>query len=183
MSDDFFTHARDHINRAGFEYQGDYAERSWAHTTFGYRFEDENGSVGDVYDQTRDQRLPAGTRFLRSTADRLGTLLGRRWSALPAQQRIRQHGSAAGCAHFPGAEGRAGIVGYAVAIQLRTGFKEPRLEETFAGPPFSIPNPGLKPERTRRFRSRLRAEPVGQPILAHSNLLQQSVSRPDRLSD
>src|SRR5581483_7653372 len=35
------------INRAGFEYQGEYWEKSWAQTTFGYRFEDENGFVGD----------------------------------------------------------------------------------------------------------------------------------------
>lgn len=33
------------------------------------------------------------------------------------------------------------------------GFKEPRLEETFAGPPYSVPNPGLKPERTRSFET------------------------------
>ena len=31
------------INRAGFEYQGDYSPRNWAHTTVGYEFEDENG--------------------------------------------------------------------------------------------------------------------------------------------
>src|SRR5580692_3495994 len=35
------------FNRAGFDYQGDYVERSWAHTTIGYEFEDENGFVGD----------------------------------------------------------------------------------------------------------------------------------------
>jgi hypothetical protein len=32
-----------HINRAGFMYQGDYTPRSWAQTTVGYEFEDENG--------------------------------------------------------------------------------------------------------------------------------------------
>ena len=26
------------FNRAGFDYQGDYVERSWAHTTIGYEF-------------------------------------------------------------------------------------------------------------------------------------------------
>src|ERR1017187_7712166 len=35
------------INRAGFDYQGDYVERTWAETTIGYEFEDENGSVND----------------------------------------------------------------------------------------------------------------------------------------
>lgn len=35
------------INRAGVEYQGEYVLRSWARSTFGYYFEDENGWVGD----------------------------------------------------------------------------------------------------------------------------------------
>src|SRR5258708_7526404 len=55
---DFASHEVDHINRGGFEYQGDYSERSWAHTTFGYRVENENGFVGDVgFGQTHGQRL------------------------------------------------------------------------------------------------------------------------------
>src|SRR6202140_4750739 len=41
-------HAVDHFNRAGFDYQGDYSERSWAHTTLGYEWEDENAFVGDT---------------------------------------------------------------------------------------------------------------------------------------
>jgi vitamin B12 transporter len=32
-----------------------------------------------------------------------------------------------------------------------TGFKEPRLEETFAGAPYSLPNTSLKPERLSSF--------------------------------
>src|SRR6202140_5037637 len=56
---DFPSHEVDRINRAGFEYQGDYSERVWAHTTFGYRVENENGFVGDVNfpPQTHGQRL------------------------------------------------------------------------------------------------------------------------------
>jgi len=37
------------VNRAGFEYQGQYWERSWARLIVGYRFEDENGFVGDLF--------------------------------------------------------------------------------------------------------------------------------------
>jgi outer membrane cobalamin receptor len=40
---DCFFSAPFSINRAGFEYQGDYSPRDWAHTVFGYDFEDENG--------------------------------------------------------------------------------------------------------------------------------------------
>ena len=56
---DFPSHEVDHINRAGFEYQGDYSERSWAHTTFGFRVENENGFVGNLAygSQTHGQRL------------------------------------------------------------------------------------------------------------------------------
>ena len=43
-------HAIANINRAGFEYQGEYTERSWAHTTVGYEFEDENGTTGSLPD-------------------------------------------------------------------------------------------------------------------------------------
>src|SRR5712671_4143237 len=32
-------HSVDHFNRAGFDYQGDYSERTWAHTTLGYELE------------------------------------------------------------------------------------------------------------------------------------------------
>src|SRR5256884_3469642 len=41
-------HAFTSINRAGFEYQGDYLQRNWARATLGYEFEDENGFVGDL---------------------------------------------------------------------------------------------------------------------------------------
>jgi len=35
------------INRAGVQYQGEYWARTWARSTFGYQFEDENGFIGD----------------------------------------------------------------------------------------------------------------------------------------
>ena len=55
---DFPSHEVDRINRVGFEYQGDYSESGWTHTTFGYRAENENGFVGDVnFGQTHGQRL------------------------------------------------------------------------------------------------------------------------------
>jgi len=43
--------------------------------------------------------------------------------------------------------------GTRLRFSYATGFKEPRLEETFAGAPYSIPNPGLKPERVRAFEA------------------------------
>ena len=45
---DFQFHNVNLFNRAGFEYQGIYQERSWANTTFGYEFEDETGTTGNL---------------------------------------------------------------------------------------------------------------------------------------
>jgi vitamin B12 transporter len=149
---DFLAHEVDRINRVGFEYQGDYSERTWAHTTFGYRVENENGFIGDVnYGQTHGQRLNndaylqqqvtwknltaiAGGRFIHNSAfgntgvPRVALI----WQALPAGET------------FSGTRFR---------FSYATGFKEPRLEETFAGPPYSQPNTALKPERSRSFEA------------------------------
>jgi vitamin B12 transporter len=47
--------------------------------------------------------------------------------------------------------------GTRLRFSYATGFKEPRLEESFNGlpgpDPFNIPNPGLKPERVRAFEA------------------------------
>ncbi len=154
---DFQSHEVDRINRAGFEYQGDYSERSWAHTTFGYRVENENGFVGDVnFGQTHGQRLEddlyaqqqltwgrlsavAGGRFVHNSAygntgvPRVAlTLLARRGGEVLSNTRLR--------------------------FSYSTGFKDPRLEETFAGLPFSFPNPRLKPERVRAFEAGFRQD-------------------------
>jgi outer membrane receptor protein involved in Fe transport len=45
--------------------------------------------------------------------------------------------------------------GTRLRFSYATGFKEPRLEETFAGPPYTRPNLGLKPERSRSFEAGL----------------------------
>jgi vitamin B12 transporter len=152
---DFPSHEVDRINRAGFEYQGDYSERTWGHTTFGYRLENENGFVGDInFGQTHGQRLNndvyveqqltwktliaiAGARFIHNSAfgntgvPRIALI----WQAL-----------------------RAGdfFSGTRLRFSYATGFKEPRLEETFNGippNPFNLPNTTLKPERSRSFEA------------------------------
>jgi vitamin B12 transporter len=152
-ADDFATHARDHINRAGFEYQGDYAERSWAHTTFGYRFEDENGVVGDLYYQTSTN----GFR-LNNDAYAQQQIVWGRLSAIAGARFVHDNRFGnVGVPHvalaFLALRGGQVFSGTRFRFSYATGFKEPRLEETFAGPPFSTPNPGLKPERTRAFEA------------------------------
>jgi len=149
---DFASHEVDRINRAGFEYQGDYSERSWAHTTFGYRTENENGFVGQVIEgetQTHGQRLNNDAYVQQQISYKtLSVIAGGRLV----------HDSAFGSTGVPrvaltwqALRGGEILSGTRLRFAYATGFKEPRLEETFAGPPFSQPNPGLLPERSRSF--------------------------------
>ncbi len=152
---DFASHEIDHINRGGFEYQGDYSESSRAHTTFGYRVENENGFVGDVdYGlQTHGQRLNNDVYVQQQvTIGRLSAIAGGRFV----------HDSAFGNTGMPrvaitlqALRGGEIFSGTRLRFSYATGFKEPRLEETFAGPPYTQANPGLKPERSRSFEAGL----------------------------
>jgi outer membrane cobalamin receptor len=150
--DDFPSHEVDRINRVGFEYQGDYSERTWAHTTFGYRIENENGFVGDVnFGQTHGQRLENDAYLQQQFSwGRLSAVAGGRFV----------HNSAFGNTGVPrvaltllALRGGEIFSGTRLRFSYATGFKEPRLEETFAGSPYSFPNPGLKPERVRAFEA------------------------------
>jgi vitamin B12 transporter len=149
------SHEVDHINRGGFEYQGDYSERAWAHTTFGYRVENENGFVGDLDfpPQTHGQRLNNDVYVQQQlTLGRLSLIVGGRLV----------HDSAFGNTGVPrvalmlqALRGGEVFSGTRLRFSYATGFKEPRLEETFAGPPYTQPNVGLKPERSRSFEAGL----------------------------
>jgi vitamin B12 transporter len=149
--DDFPTHASDHIDRAGFEYQGDYVEQNWGHTTFGDRFEDENGVIGDL-------DYPPSTHGVRVNDDFYAQqqVIWKRLSVIAGGRFV--HNGAFGNTGLPrvaltllALRGGQILSGTRLHFSYADGFKEPRLEETFAGPPFSVPNPGLKPERTRAF--------------------------------
>jgi outer membrane receptor protein involved in Fe transport len=139
------------------EYQGDYSERSWAHTTLGYRVENENGFVGDVnFGQTHGQRLNNDAYVQQQmTLGRLLVIVGGRFV----------HDSAFGNTGVPRValtwqvlRGSEVFSGTRLRFSYATGFKEPRLEETFAGPPFSQPNTRLKPERSRSFEAGLQQD-------------------------
>jgi vitamin B12 transporter len=150
---DFPSHEYDHINRVGFEYQGDYSERSWTHTTLGYRVENENGVVGDL-----DYPPSASGQRLNQDVYLQQQLSWGRFSAIAGGRFV--HSSVFGNIGVPRVAltllaRRGGDVVSATRLRFSyaTGFKEPRLEETFAGAPYSVPNPGLKPERVRAFEA------------------------------
>ena len=150
---DYASHEVDRINRAGFEYQGDYSERTWAHTTFGYRVENENGFIGDLDypPQTHGQRLNDDVYAQQQLVlGRLSAIFGGRFV----------HNSAFGNTGVPrvaltlqALRGNQIFSGTRLRFSYATGFKEPRLEETFAGLPYTFPNPGLKPERVCAFEA------------------------------
>ncbi len=152
---DYPSNEIDHINRVGLEYQGDYSERSWAHTTFGYRLENENGFVGNVdYGApTHGQRLNNDAYLQQQvTWKTLNIIVGGRYI----------HNSAFGDTGVPRVavawqvlRGNETFSGTRLRFSYATGFKEPRLEETFAGPPYTLPNLSLKPERVTSYEAGL----------------------------
>jgi outer membrane cobalamin receptor len=148
---DFPFHDIALINRAGFEYEGDYSERSWAHTTIGYRFEDENGEVGSIGSQAHGVRLNDdvyGQQIV--TFNRFSLIAGARFVH---NGTFGNTGVPRVALTFLAARGGSTLSGTRFRFSYATGFKEPRLEETFAAPPYSIPNLNLLPERNRALEA------------------------------
>ena len=141
------------LNRAGFEYQGQYVERSWAQTTVGYRFEDENGFVGDLTSPPIDHGLRLNHEFYgqqQLTLGRLSVVAGARFV----------HNGSFGNKGVPrvaltlqALRGGRVFSGTRLRFSYATGIKEPLLEESFASGPFTVPNPNLRPETNRSFEA------------------------------
>lgn len=141
-------------NRAGFEYQTEYAARTWATTTFGYRFEDENAHNGEILSGS-------DTHGIRRNHAVYGqeVLLFSRFSLIPG---IRfEHNESFGnkavprvAATFLAIRGGEFFSGTRFRFVYGTGIKEPSFEESFGIAAFLIvPNPNLKPEETRSFEA------------------------------
>ncbi len=150
---DFLTHGIADTNRAGFDYQGDYQERTWSRTTFGYEFEDENGFVGDL----DYPPLVHGLRLNHAVFAQQLLTLGRLTAVAGARF---QHIGTFGNSGLPrvaltlqALRGGTVFSGTSLRFTYATGFKEPTLDQTFAGPPFSVANLNLKPERNRSFEA------------------------------
>lgn len=158
---DFPFNSVANLNRAGFEYQGSYLERSWAQTTFGYRFEDENGFVGDPTAPPMDH----GLRLNHDAYIQQEATLGR----LSAVAGVRfVHNGSFGNTGVPrvalslqALRGGAVLSGTRLRFSYATGVKEPLLEESFASGPFTVPNPNLKPERNRAFEAGIQQRFLG----------------------
>jgi vitamin B12 transporter len=144
------------FNRAGFDYQGDYAERSWAHTTIGYEFEDENGFVNDPIPQAfagggHGLRLNEAAYVQQAlTLGRLNVIVGGRFAHNTTFGNIGLPRVALG---FQALRGSHIFSGTRLNFSYATGIKEPRFEETFVSSQFQLPNLNLKAERNRALEA------------------------------
>jgi len=141
------------INHLAFEYQGDYSERTWAHSTFGYRIENETATF--EYPQfppaTSGQRLNQDAYLQQQlTLGRLSAIAGGRFV----------HSSAFGNTGVPrvaltllALRGGDLFSGTRLRFSYATAYMEPDFVETFAGLPYYVPNRGLLPVRTRAFEA------------------------------
>jgi outer membrane cobalamin receptor len=160
-----------HINRAGFQYQGDYTPRSWAQTTVGYEFEDENGrfftdskSFNPFMEFTQHisglrlnhsvflqehmtwKRLSAtaGVRYMHSgTSSSVVSEVGRTSKVVPRVALT-----------LLAVKGGEIFSGTRLRFSYASGIKDARFEELFVSePPSILANPHLKPEENRAFEA------------------------------
>jgi vitamin B12 transporter len=151
---DFPYHDLASINRAGLEYQGDVWERSWTRTTFGYRFEDENGFVGDI------NSPPLGHGLRRNHSLYGQQVFATHRATLIAGVRY-EHNESFGNRAVPEAaisyllwNGREAFGALRLRGRYAEGVKEPRFEESFGVGGFNIvANPDLKPETNRSLEA------------------------------
>ncbi|MGP0017349.1 MAG: TonB-dependent receptor [Candidatus Sulfotelmatobacter sp.] len=156
----------EHVNRSGFNYQGDYTPRSWAQTTVGYEFEDENGDFNSQFLTTDSLGNPIiGGSFTH------GLRLNH---ALFVQQRITRgrisviagvryvHNASFGdravprvAVTFLALRGGEILSGTRLRFSYAGGVKEPSFEESFGitGTYPTNPNPELKPEENHAFEA------------------------------
>ena len=142
------------VNRAGFEYQGEYSPRTWARTIFGYRLEYENGHSGEILSGS-------DTHGLRRNHAVYGqqVLTFSRFSLIPGLR--VEHNESFGDKAVPRlAATLLAIRGHELfsATRLRfaygDGIKAPSFEESFGiAAALILPNPRLKAEETRSLEA------------------------------
>jgi outer membrane cobalamin receptor len=144
------------VNRAGFDYQGNYVERTWAETTVGYEFEDENGSVNDPVPAAyasgghglRLNEAAYGQQALN--LGRLNVIAGGRFVHNTTFGNTGVPRVALGFQAFRGGHLFSGT---RLNFSYATGIKEPRFEETFVSSQYQLPNLNLKAERNRALEA------------------------------
>jgi len=153
------------INRAGFQYQGEYWARSWARSTFGYEFEDENGFVSGAHGLRRNQAV-YGQEIL--TLGRLGLVGGARYvhnetfgnkvvPRVAASYVLRRGGDVFSATRF--------------RFAFATGIQAPGLDQSFATP-FTIGNKDLKAEENRSIEAGFQQEFLNRKYSLSANFFE-----------
>ena len=166
FTDCFFSDYADQ-NRLGFQYQGDYQPRAWAHSTFGYEFENENGFFHTRFpalDPTFSFVVPGGSDLhgLRRNHALYGQqiILWKRLTLIGGARYV--HNESFGDRVVPRValsyvlwNGNGAIPRTRLRATYAEGIKEPRFEESFgiSGTFPENPNPNLKAERSRSFEA------------------------------
>jgi outer membrane cobalamin receptor len=167
------------VNRAGFDYQGDYSPRNWAHTTLGYEFEDENGSSDSQFlggsSHTRGVRLNHAVYGEEAIIrGRISLLAGVRYvhtentgefstTTPPVPQVPIDKVVPRAALSLLALRGGNVFSGTRLRFAYSEGIKEPRFEETFgiSGTFPSNPNPNLQPERNRSLEAGVQQSLLG----------------------
>jgi len=148
-------HTIDNANRAGANYQADYAESSRAVSTAGYEFENETGAVGDTLSGIPNPGLRRNHALFGQQV-----LLFARGSVIAGGRWV--HNESFGNKFVPRValslvvrNGGNVFASTRLRFGYATGIKEPSFAESFgnAGSFVTLPNPGLKPEETRAFEA------------------------------
>jgi vitamin B12 transporter len=145
-----------HGNRAGFEYQGDYTERSWAHSTFGYQFEDENALVTSLFGgppSTTQHGLRLNHAFYGQQEFLFGRLSLIAGARFVHNETFGNKGVPRVALAFQALKGGQILSGTRLRFSYATGIKEPRFEEVLPSLPSVIGSPNLKAEENRAFEA------------------------------
>ena len=166
---DCFFSAPFHINRAGFEYQGDWSPRAWAHTTFGYEFEDEHATFDAAfltadfsqfplvpfigYSHTGGVRRNHGVYVEETLSWRRFTLLA--GGRFEHNESFGDKGIPRAAISFLAARGGELFSGTRFRVAYAEGIVEPTFQESFGniGTFPAEPNPNLQPEQNRSLEA------------------------------
>ena len=143
------------LNRAGFDYQGDFAPRVSDHLAFGYHFEDEHGDISEQLSGTFTHGLRRNHELFVQGVEV--------WGRLTVDVGVRYvHNESFGDRGIPRAalsfllrQGNEWLGATRLRAGYSEGIKEPRFEESFGvGGGFpTLPNPALRPEKNRGFEA------------------------------
>jgi len=149
---DLAFHSIANINRSGFDYEGNYLERGWAQSSFGYEVEDENGYVGTFGEAAHGYRVNQafyGQQLLNLR--RLSVVVGGRFIH---NETFGNKGVPRVALGYQLLRGSETFSGTRLRFSYATGIKEAGLDQSFINIPGVIrPNPDLKAEENRAFEA------------------------------